>query len=117
MNPEQFHSLSESEQTRFLAAFAHALTIVARDGYEIGADGVSHPNLLRQLNEIQHRVLGGILARLNAHSERYPDDVLLAIMSESAFHALTTRLHWAFSRAWQQCSFEPHPQPDATNVA
>jgi hypothetical protein len=117
MNPEQFHSLSESEQTRFLAAFAHALTIVAREGYETGTDGVSQPNLLRQLNEIQHRVLGGIITRLNAHSERYPDDVLLAIMGESAFPALTIRLHWAVNRAWQQCFFEPHTQPDATNVA
>ena len=93
-----FQALSEIEQARFLAHFAHSLTIDARAGYEIGTEGLTHPELLRRLNEVQHRLQGAILARLSANTARIPDDVLVAMMVRVS--------PWAFRRACEYCGLE-----------
>ncbi len=38
------------------------LTITSRNAYEVNGDGVDRPEILRGINEIQHQLLGRILA-------------------------------------------------------
>ena len=50
-------SLDSSAKARFLASLGHQLTIAGRDSYVVQGDGLTKPELLRGINEIQHRVL------------------------------------------------------------
>ncbi|HET9216270.1 MAG TPA: hypothetical protein VFR18_04790 [Terriglobia bacterium] len=50
-------SLEAGAKAKFLASLSHELTIVGRGAsYEVGTDGLTRPELLRHVNEIQHRV-------------------------------------------------------------
>ena len=97
---DTFSALTEEQQAVVLAAYAHELTILAREGYEAGTEQLSDPLLVRRLNEVQHRVTGAFLSRLMSNEERYPDDVLIDIIAggDDAFGA---RLHSSFRRAWR----------------
>ena len=75
-------SYSMQEQAEYLVRLAHALTILARDTYEIGQDGVTNPARLRLLNEVQHRITSFLLALLKNEPQRYPEDVLVRIILE-----------------------------------
>lgn len=50
-------SLDANAKAQFLAALAHELTIAGRDSYVVQGEGLTMPELLRGINEIQHRVL------------------------------------------------------------
>lgn len=50
-------TLDAGAKARFLACLGHELTIAGRDSYVVQGDGLSKPELLRGINEIQHRVL------------------------------------------------------------
>jgi hypothetical protein len=79
---ETFCHYSPQEKTQFLIQFAHALTILARDTYAVGEDGLTHPSRLRIMNELQHRVTSFLIALMKNEAKRYPDDVLLRILLE-----------------------------------
>lgn len=79
---EEFRSLSPATQIETLTRFAHDLTILGRDCYDVSLPGLRHPLRLRYLNEVQHRVTSHILALLTADPGRYPDEVLLSIILE-----------------------------------
>lgn len=44
----------------FMALLSHQITIAGRASYTAGTDELSNPRLLRQINETQHRVAGGL---------------------------------------------------------
>lgn len=44
----------------FMALLGHQITIAGRASYIAGTDDLSNPRLLRQINETQHRVAGGL---------------------------------------------------------
>jgi hypothetical protein len=77
---EAFGHLPVPEKTAFLLHLAHALTILARDTYEVGGTGLTQPARLRHLNEVQHRVLSSVLALRTPATPRYPDDVLVPLI-------------------------------------
>jgi hypothetical protein len=77
-----FSSYSSRQKAEFLVGLAHALTILGRDTYQVGQDGVANAARLRTLNEVQHRILGFLLALLKDDPKRYPDDVLVRILLE-----------------------------------
>src|SRR5262245_50841317 len=79
---ETFRKYTLQEKIDFLAYFAHTLTILARDTYAVGADGLTHPSRLRIMNEIQHRVTSVLIALRRDEAQRYPDDVLVRMMLE-----------------------------------
>jgi hypothetical protein len=58
------------------------LTILARDTYAVGEDGLSHPSRLRTINEVQHRVTSFLIALRKEEAQRYPDDLLVRIILE-----------------------------------
>ncbi len=60
MNAEQIHEkldeLATEERLNLLICYGHQLTIMCREAYEFQAPGVTNPRLLRDANEIHHRV-------------------------------------------------------------
>jgi hypothetical protein len=79
----RFSGLSEPKQTLVLARFAWELTVLARDGYQPGSDQIANGALVRDLNELQHRVTSAIVDRLSSRKERYPDEVLVRMCVEA----------------------------------
>lgn len=95
-----FSGLSLEEKTEFLALLAHELTIVARDTYEVGGDGLVGAARMRSLNEVQHRLTATLVALLRNDPARYPDDVLVQIIVEHPGDAqLQEQIADAFRRA------------------
>jgi cob(I)alamin adenosyltransferase len=94
-----FSSYSAAEQQDFLAQLMHELTVVARDGYEVGGEGLTDPRRLRLLNEVQHRLSMQLLKLLRGDSRRYADDDLVRIVLEQPQdEALAFELGRAFAR-------------------
>ncbi len=72
MNSEEIDSqlkeFNSSQKIMFLLTYGHQLTIMAREAYEFQSPGVSNPRLLRDINEILHRVFQAI-KEIEANSE------------------------------------------------
>jgi hypothetical protein len=64
---EKLNELVIEERLKLLICYGHQLTIMCREAYEFQAPGVTNPRLLRDANEIHHRVYQAILEL--AHSE------------------------------------------------
>ncbi|MFO1429555.1 MAG: hypothetical protein U1F76_05350 [Candidatus Competibacteraceae bacterium] len=79
---DTFSHCSLQEKSDFLIRLAHALTILARETYEVGGEGLSQPRRLRLINEIQHRVMGFLVSLREPETRRYPDEVLVRIILE-----------------------------------
>jgi hypothetical protein len=98
-----FVSYSSEDKEEFLAHLIHELTIIARDSYEVGQDGVTNPQRLRRINEVQHRISDFLCALLHNNPHRYPDDVLMRIVLEHPDDsALEQQLSEAFGRLANQ---------------
>lgn len=97
---DAFSALTVEEQLLVLAAYAHELTILARDGYEAATEQLSDPRLVRRVNEVQHRVTSAIYSRLKRSEERYPDEVLVDIVAGGE-DSLGSRLRSSLRRAWR----------------
>jgi|SRR6516162_3472554 hypothetical protein len=95
----EFRSLPPASQIESLVRLAYELTIVGRDTYEPASLGLQHPNRLRSLNEIQHRVTSHVLALYAADSGRYPDEVLASIILEQDDPELRRQVAAAFARS------------------
>jgi hypothetical protein len=100
-----FTAYSQAEKKEFVAQLMYELTVVGRGTYEVGRDGLSEPQRLRRLNEVQHRLSAYLWALARNDERRYPDDVLLRIVLEQpADHELEQQLRAAFARvaAWRR---------------
>ena len=53
-------NFTEDQKVLVLLAYGHELTISARDGYEVQGDSLTKPRLLREINEIMHRIFPAI---------------------------------------------------------
>ncbi|HEX8919857.1 MAG TPA: hypothetical protein VF766_00170 [Pyrinomonadaceae bacterium] len=98
-----FVSYSSKDKEEFLAHLIHELTIIARDNYEVGQDGLINPQRMRRINEVQHRISDSLCALLQNNPHRYPDDVLVRIILEHPDdNALEQQLSEAFARLANQ---------------
>jgi hypothetical protein len=77
-----FVSYSSEDKKEFLAHLMYELTVVARDSYAAGQDGLTNPQRVRSINEVQHRVSAFLWALLRNDPQRYPDDILVRIILE-----------------------------------
>jgi hypothetical protein len=94
-----FASYSLAEKEEFIAQFIYELTIVGRGTYVVGQDGLTEPQRLRLINEVQHRLSAYLLALLRHNERRFPDDVLLRIVLEwGNDHELEQQLRATFAR-------------------
>lgn len=95
-----FSSYSSEEKKEFLAQLMYELTIVARDSYAPQEDGLTNPQRVRLINEVQHRLSAFLGALLRDDPRRYPDDVLVRIvLEESGDDVLSQHIMAAFANA------------------
>jgi hypothetical protein len=95
-----FSGLTTEEKTIFLALLVFELTIVARDTYDPGQDGLINPTRMRVINEIQHRISAYLVALKQDDAKPEPDDVLMRIVLEHPGDAgFRRQLVAAFGRA------------------
>ena len=97
-----FRNLPPASQVEALVRLAHELTIAGRDAYEPSALGLRDPYRLRCLNEVQHRVLGHVLALLADDPDRYPDEVLASLIIEQDDPEVRRQVAAAFARSLSQ---------------
>ena len=82
---QAYTALPAASQARFLAKLAYELTVWARSAYpELLPDSNLIIQRLRAGNELQHRVTAQLAHVLNQKPERYPDEVLVAILFDFA---------------------------------
>ncbi|MBC3873589.1 hypothetical protein [Undibacterium flavidum] len=74
-------NMPASEQSVFLAQLGHFLTVVAREAYEFQGSGVTNPRLLRDLNEIHHRIYSQIRSLTLGSEQSFPPEALASWLS------------------------------------
>ena len=98
-----FSAQSPQQQAILLARLSWELTLVGRDAYEVGTEGLTDPARLRAVNELQHQITQFLRAVLEGDPQRYPDEVFLHIIFESSTDApLRSQLDGAFNKFVQQ---------------
>ena len=87
------------QQVSLLVSFGYELTIVGRESYEVGGEGLDKPGFLRSVNELQHQVLGQADAILDDR-KRYPDEHFVrAILEPDEKKSFSRAVLAAFERA------------------
>ena len=105
ITPKECESLlsgmTDGELSKLLSFLGHELTIIARTANEFQGLGVTHPRFLRELNEIQHRMFGQLMAiARDKRSDYLPVDVLVSwLLAESKPARLKLEVGYAFGRA------------------
>jgi hypothetical protein len=96
--------MTDADLTRLLPLFGHELTVIARTAYEFQGPGVTDPRFLRDINEIQHRVFGQLMAIARGNRTDYlPADVLVSwLLAENKSPRLKLEVTHAFERAIQR---------------
>ena len=95
-----FSSYPTKEKEEFIAQLIYELTVVARDSYEAGRDGLTNPQRVRRINEAQHKLSAFLRKLLRDDPQRYPDDSLVRIVLEQPDDdALAWQMAAAFERA------------------
>ncbi|MFP5389976.1 MAG: hypothetical protein ACLGI6_00290 [Gammaproteobacteria bacterium] len=73
--------MSTQELALFLARLGHMCTIFAREAYEFQGPGVTDPYLLRDFNELHHRVYSQLAALLRDSQAVFPPEALASWLS------------------------------------
>jgi hypothetical protein len=79
---ELFVALGAAERAQWLASFAAALTVAARDTYEVGGEGLCDPKRMRRVNELLHRTVNQLRHQLQ-DGRGFPDDVFLPMVRDA----------------------------------
>ena len=69
-------AMSVEEQAHFLLILGHELTVVGREADEFQGPGVTNARLLRDLNEIHHRIYSPIRSLGSKQAATFPPDAL-----------------------------------------
>lgn len=88
------------EQAIFLCHLGHKLTVAGRFAYEFQAPGVTNPRLLRDLNEIHHRIYPQIRGLLQLGTGPFDAESLSAWL---AGEDRSQELQSACLSAFEQC--------------
>lgn len=96
--------LSNRQQAQLLAVYGHQLTIMARDAYEFQGPGVTKPRLLRDVNEINHRIFPQIRSLYSEEKAALPLDALASWISGEDKPEVKIASIQAFERALSLCS-------------
>jgi hypothetical protein len=103
-------SWSNSKKANFLAVLAHELTVSARGTYEVGTNRVLKPELLREFNEIEHRVTASLRSHLRG-TAGIPLDIILKILIEfGENNNIIKDMQYVISRA-QELTMRSEVQP------
>jgi hypothetical protein len=99
---QNIESLSHIAKLEFLARFAHALTICARDTYETGTGNVVEPHVLRNFNELLHRLTAAVLHHVVGTDGPSIESILEMARDLGARLNRTKEVDWALNRSWQE---------------
>jgi hypothetical protein len=84
-----------------LARIAHALTVCARDTYEVGTDNVLSPQKLRAYNELLHRVTGSLVSHLSGEKGYSLESIVEMMRSFGVHHSRAGEMEWALKEVFQ----------------
>jgi hypothetical protein len=91
--------MSVLEQSRFLSSLGHYLTVVGREAYEFQGPGVTDARLLRDLNEIHHRIYAQLASLASDRGPAFPPEVLASwLAAEDRSEQLQQSCLMAFER-------------------
>jgi pheromone shutdown protein TraB len=92
--------LAQGDKLRFLASLSHALTVAGRAAsYEFQGDGLTRPDFLRSIDEIQHHVSACITQVLiGERSEDFERSIAHSVL-ETADKELRSHTVWAWQDA------------------
>jgi hypothetical protein len=68
--------MTPQRQAQFLTRLGHMYTVYARDAYEFQGPGVTNPRLLRDFNEVHHRIYAQLTGLLMDGKDVFPPDIL-----------------------------------------
>lgn len=94
---EPYLLLSAANKRRFLVSFIHNMSISIREYYL--ADPEAAVEKFRKWNELLHRIAGNLGAMLRGSKERYPDDVLVEMITRAAEDGLQREVMWAWKKS------------------
>jgi hypothetical protein len=97
-----FEYLSEKEKIKCLAFLSHELTILARETYEVGTENIVNQPMIREINEIQHRISNKLIS-LSLGNEGYTSEQLMQMIfggkTKNAVENIFSRVVMRFSMA------------------
>lgn len=77
----RYVEMTASERQHWLGRLLFALTVLARDTYAVGKEGLDDPVRMRRFNELMHRTASQLCAHIENKSGR-PDEIFLKIVEE-----------------------------------
>jgi hypothetical protein len=78
---DAFAVLGCAERAQWLARLASALTVAARDTYDVGGNDIGDPKRMRRFNELLHRTVNQLRHQLLG-DRGFPDDVFLSMVRD-----------------------------------
>lgn len=95
-------SLDSQRQVLFLTALSHDLTVAAREAYVPQTEELEHPRLIRNVNEIQHRVAACTLQILYGETNESFVRGMAAWVLRDSVKEFRGSLRWTWNRAKEQ---------------
>ena len=102
---KELESLSSKEQISLLLTYGHQLSVLARTAYEFQGPGVVKPRLLRDVNEINHRIYPQVKSLISSKSPEFPiSEISSWISGEGRNEDTQNASIQAFERALSLCN-------------
>lgn len=79
----QFLSMNKNDKVLWLSQLMVAVTMIARETYDVGSHGLAEPERLRRYNELLHRVGCQQVKVIKDDPGRMPDSLFLKILEAS----------------------------------
>ena len=95
-------TLSVGEQSRLLSLLGHELTVLGRTAYEFQGPGDTDPRLLRDINEMQHRIYSQLFSLARNGQPSVATDALASWLFAEHKPHLQPGFSWAFARAFER---------------
>lgn len=100
-----FESLSTKEKISLLLTYGHQLSVLARMAYEFQGPGVEKPRLLRDVNEINHRIYPQVNSLISNQTPEFPFfEITSWISGEGRNEETQNASIQAFERALSLCN-------------
>ena len=96
---EWMSSLDPDIKAKFLISLIHSLTVAGRASYDVGGTGLVHPDWLRQINEIQHRVSACLSQVLSGTGDAGFEKSIASLVLDVADSELRSHTTWAWQNA------------------
>lgn len=101
----EIESRSSKEKVTLLLTYGHQLSVMARTAYEFQRPGVEKPRLLRDINEINHRIYPQVQSLISSKKPKFPfSEITSWISGEGKNEETQNASIQAFKRALGLCN-------------